>query len=169
MQGVLWYQGESDGAGDPVAAMTYGDRFIRIDAVGLQRLGRRMARQALALTRDDAARLGPRVVRVEAVPSIDAQGTVRVVCEGVDGGWSPADHMAGFVHLSATGEPLPANPLFNAFPDPADPTAILLRLNLPAATGEQIAYGAGLNPYVNVVDAADMPLCAFSLPVDIER
>jgi len=233
LQGVLWYQGESDGAGGPEAAMTYGDRFaawvaalradtgrpdlpvltvqigcttlpweqhvsswesvrhqqaalparvprlavtsaldlglvdpIHIDAVGLQRLGRRMARQALAITQDDAARLGPRVLRVEAVPSTAAQGTVRVVCQGVAGGWTPADHMAGFVHLSATGEPLPLNPVFNAFPDPDYPTAILVRLNLPVEPGERIAYGAGLNPYVNVVDAADMPLCAFSLPVD---
>ena len=231
LQGVLWYQGESEGW-DPAAAATYGDRFvdwvsalradtgrpdlpvltvqigcttldspsvaawesvrhqqaampariphlavttaldlglvdpIHIDALGLQRLGRRMARQALALARGGATPPGPRVVRVEAVPSTTAQGTVRVVGEGVEGGWTPADHMAGFVHLSAAGDPLPGNPVFNAFPDPDDPASILLRLNLPATPGERIAYGAGLNPYANVVDAADMPLCAFNLPVE---
>jgi sialate O-acetylesterase len=137
---------------------------IHVNARGLHRLGRRLARQALALAAGSRQGLGPRVKRVESVPSSTQQGTVRLVCEGVSGEWSPVDHMAGFMHLSAGGEPVPGNPVYNAFADPRDRTAILLRLNLPMQPGESIAYGQGLRPYCNVVDGADMPLCAFNLP-----
>ena len=134
---------------------------IHLNACGLHRLGRRLARQALAFAAGARQGAGPRVVRVETVPSSTPQGTVRLVCEGVEGGWAPADHMAGFTLLSAAGQPVPGNYVYNAFRDPRDPTAILLRLNLPPQPGESIAYGQGLHPYCNVVDAADMPLCSF--------
>jgi hypothetical protein len=52
--------------------------------------------------------------------------------------------------------------VLNAWPDNADPTSIWLKLSLPLQPGERLAYGAGLRPHCDVVDAADMPLCANS-------
>ncbi len=34
-------------------------------------------------------------------------------------------------------------------------------MNLPMEPGNYLGYGEGLFPYCNVVDEADMPLCAF--------
>jgi len=78
---------------------------IHIDALGLHHLGRRMARQAMALTAGDAARLGPSVVRVESLPTAEVQGAVRVVCAGVEGWRLPAEHTDGLL------SPMPAMPL----------------------------------------------------------
>jgi hypothetical protein len=139
--------------------------IIHITSGGLIRLGHRLARQALALTAGQGT-IGPRVERLERMPDrARGQGEVRIHCRNVCEGWQPADHLGGFSLITPDGRPLPDNYVFNAYRDPDDPTAIRLRMNLPPPAGTLIAYGDGLRPYCNAVDAADMPLCAFRFPV----
>jgi len=139
---------------------------IHINTAGLVRLGTRLARQMLALDGVAGYQAHPRVTRVARIPGHPGQGAVRIECTGVTGGWHPTDNMAGFGITDAAGQELPNNRVFNALPDPEDPSAILLRLNLPAEPGERITYAQGLFPYANVSDQADMPLCAFAQPVE---
>ena len=139
---------------------------IHLHAESLKRLGRRLARQALALAdgRLDVA-AGPRVVSAEMIPGERGFGLVRLVCSGVTGGWQPADHLGGFSIHDAAGHPIPGNALFRVCRDPEDPGAIRLWTNQPLREGDCVAYGMGLNPACTVVDEADMPLCAFQLAV----
>jgi sialate O-acetylesterase len=132
---------------------------IHINAGGLVRLGRRMARQALGQP-------SPRVARAVLEPARPGMGAVRLWCTGVTGGWQPADDLAGFAITDADGQPVPDNYVFNAHPDRDDPTQIVLHLNLPARPGDRVAYAQGIFPYANVVDAADMPLCSVVVPVE---
>jgi hypothetical protein len=135
---------------------------IHLHAAALNRLGRRLARQALALAegRRDVA-LGPRVDGVEGLPGERGFGLMRVRCAGVAGGWSPTDRITGFTVQDAAGEPIPGNAVFNAARDPVDPAAIRVWTNAPLRAGDTVAYGLGLNPPCGLVDAADMPLSAF--------
>ena len=52
--------------------------------------------------------------------------------------------------------------------DPVDPAALQVLLSAVPEAGARLGYGGGLDPYCNLVDEADMPLCAF-LPQEIER
>lgn len=134
---------------------------IHVNAYGLIRLGRRMARQALALTVRPYGEVGPRVVATEIFASGVVQGRLRIRCSGVTGRWRPADHLGGFTIAGADGQPIPDNAVVNAFPDPEDPAAIIINTNLPLQPNDWICYGQGFDPYCNVVDEADMPLCSF--------
>ncbi len=141
---------------------------IHLHADALVRLGRRMARQALALQAHPGMSVGPRLQRLEAL-SIErgiwrreALGAVRLHFTGVTGAWTPADHMCGFEVRTADGAATPDNAVFQVCPDRQVPGALHLELNLPLAKGQAITYGWGLNPPCSVVDAADMPLCAFA-------
>lgn len=134
---------------------------IHINAGGLQRLGRRLARQALAMAAAPNTISGPRLLRADHQPEPPDRGLVRLAFAGVTGGWLPTDNMAGFDVLTAAGQPHPVNHVINACRDRQDPTAIWVRLNIPLQAGEQLGYGQGLRTYCNVVDEADMPLCAF--------
>jgi hypothetical protein len=102
------------------------------------------------------------VVRIEPAAARGTFGVVRIVCAGVEGGWHPTEHMAGFAALTPDGLPHPQNRVLDARPDPADPRKIRILLNAPPHDACRIGYGMGFNPYCNVVDEADMPLCAFS-------
>ena len=134
---------------------------IHLNSAGLQRLGRRLARLALGTSP------APRLLHASHQPEPPDRGLVRLTFTGVTGKWMPADNMAGFDVLTASGQPHPVNHVINAFPDPRDPTALHVRINIPLQPGEQIGYGQGLRPYCNVTDEADMPLCAFRLPVPL--
>lgn len=132
---------------------------IHINARGLQRLGRRLARLALALEANPALPPGPRLCGASFGTEPPDRGLTRLEFSDVAGTWQPADNMTGFEVLDPAGLAHPLNHFINAWPDPADGTAILVRTNLPLQPGETIAYGYGLRPCCNVVDAADLPLC----------
>ena len=91
---------------------------------------------------------------------------MRLSFTGVTGSWNPADHLAGFTISARDGSALPGNYVFRVYRDPADPTAIRLRINLPVQPGDLVSRDPGPQPYCNVVDDADMGLCAFLLPVE---
>ncbi len=137
------------------------DDVIHIDTAGQRRLGQRMARQALAMTGRANYSQGPRLARVERVPIRESREGIRLHFTGVTGAWQPANPMGGFGVLNREGALHPENHIFSARRDRIDPTAIYLRLNVPLQEGESLVYGHGLRPYCNVVDSADMPLCAF--------
>lgn len=142
---------------------------IHISAPDLIRLGHRMARQALALTENMQISTGPRIAKIESLPEnpkTPGRTETRVTCTGVTGSWNPADHIAGFSIYDAEGNPIPDNYVFRVYRDPANPAAIILRTNLALKPGDLVGYGMGVNPYCNVVDDADMGLCAFLLPVE---
>jgi len=140
--------------------------IIHVNTGGLVRLGRRLARQALAIAygRGDIS-TGPRVVRMERVAcNFSDHGAVRVVCDGVTGAWQPADNIAGFGVYDAAGQPIIKDHLvYNAMPEKGCPRNILLQMNLPLPPGGKIGYGRGLMPYCNAVDSADMPLCGLTI------
>jgi sialate O-acetylesterase len=137
------------------------DDGIHINSEGLVRLGRRIARQVLKMERGENT-VGPQVVRIETVAARTTHGAVRIVCTGVEGSWRPTEHMSGFTARTPDGLPHPQNMVLNARPDPADPQHIRVLLNAPPHESCRVAYGMGFSPYCNVVDEADMPLCAFS-------
>ena len=135
---------------------------IHIHTPGLHRLGRRLARQALAVTRAVDLPLGPRVERLERAGNWpNGLPLVRVVCSGVTGGWWPASHISGFEVRTPEHEPHPSVQIITADRDPDDATAIRLLLSAELDDSVRIGYGLGLNPFCNAVDDADMPLPAF--------
>jgi len=139
---------------------------IHINAVGLIRLGQRLARIALALTEGTIASHGPRVEKIEKIAGLPGYGALQVTCSGVTGGWQPQDHIAGFAIYNTDGTPHAENRVYNAAPDKTHPSAIILSLNMEIGEGDLIGYGQGVNPYCNAVDAADMALCSFVRRVD---
>lgn len=130
-----------------------------IDAPGLIRLGRRLARLALHAGR------GPDVGRVERGPdAANGLHQVRVVCVGVEGGWRPAGRIAGFELRDGSNRRHRSIEVVDAHPQPDDPRTINLVLS---SEGEfdaalRVGYGLGFDPACNAVDAADMALPAFA-------
>ena len=132
---------------------------VHIDALGLVRLGRRLARLALGEGRS------PTVVRVERGPdAANDLHQVRVVCDGVEGSWRPASHMTGFEIRDSSNRRHRSIEVIDAHPQPDDPRNINLVLS---SSGEfdpnvKVGYGLGFNPPCLAVDAEDMALPAFA-------
>lgn len=135
---------------------------IHIDTPGLIRLGRRMARLALSL-QSGSTPVAPRLIKIESGPTdaMRGMGTLRVVCDGVAGGWNPQNHMAGFQVCDADGEIHPTTLVVDASADTKEPKVINVIVSPQPDDSIRLAYGVGLNPYCNVVDNADQPLPAF--------
>jgi sialate O-acetylesterase len=133
---------------------------VHIDALGLIRLGRRLARLALRQGRS------PNVVRVVEQGPDAGNGLhqVRVVCDGVDDGWRPASHITGFEVRDRSGERHRSVDVIDAHPQPDDPRNIDLVLSSDGEFNRdlRVGYGLGFNPPCTAVDAADMPLPAFA-------
>lgn len=139
---------------------------IHIDAPGLARLGRRMARLALGLvTKKKALADGPRVVKAVARLNDRNFGETDLTITGVTGAWQPARGIHGFSVLDAAGKPHASIGVTTAFRHPRKPGMIVVRTNLLPKRGDQIAYGQGLFPICNAVDEADMPLPAFQIRI----
>ena len=52
--------------------------------------------------------------------------------------------------------------------DPKDPSALIVGVWRPfKRERDQLIYGAGVNPYVNIVDEKDIPVPAFG-PIDLK-
>lgn len=128
---------------------------IHIDTDGLIRLGKRMARLALS------GGEGPSLVKLEqGANSTNGHVIVRVICEGVTGGWNPKNRIPGFETRDAEGKSHQSILVIEANADVHDPKVINVWLN-GIADDVQLGYGLGLNPPCILVDDADMPLSAF--------
>ena len=134
---------------------------IHIDTPGLTRLGKRMARLALAL--QSGAQPGPRLSKIEKGPDqSNGFGLVQVHCEGVEGGWNPKTHLGGFTFCSQDGTPHPSALVIEANVDAQNPKIINIITHPSADETMFLAYGLGINPYCNVVDDADQALPTFA-------
>jgi sialate O-acetylesterase len=136
--------------------------LIHIDTMGLIRLGKRMARLAIA-----GKQIGPRVTSIQGVTSpAGIVNAIRVRFEGVaGGGWASANPslVRGFeVTLPDTRS---RNPLYvvNAFIDPtsAGGTDVVVLLNREMDEDTQLGYGLGINPCCDLTDGEDTPLLSF--------
>jgi sialate O-acetylesterase len=137
--------------------------LIHVDTPGLIRLGGRLARLALRLTQQPDLEPGPRVEHIAwAKTPAGARNAIRVRFGGLTGGWAARDNIRGFD--ARAPEPAYRAPLFvvNAWVDDAQGggTDVIVLLNRPE-DGVRLGYGLGVNPACDLVDEADMPLCAF--------
>ncbi len=148
----------------PTIDFTHNDS-IHLDAHSLARLGRRMARLALALTGNGGSAEIPRVTTAAARLNDREMGETDLTFTGVTGAFHPERGMHGFVLLKADGTPDPENLVTAAFPHPCQPGAIVVRTLTVPRPGSQIAYGYGLAPICNVTDDSDMALPAFVVAI----
>jgi sialate O-acetylesterase len=143
---------------------------IHVDTPGLIRLGGRLARQALRLTQQPELEPGPRVESIAWTKApVGPRSAIRARFGGLAGGWTARDNIRGFE--VRVPEPAYRAPLFvvNAWVDGAEGggTDVIVLLNRPAEEDARLGYGLGVNPACDLVDQADMPLCAF-LPRQID-
>jgi sialate O-acetylesterase len=131
---------------------------IHIDTPGLARLGKRLARLA-----QQGACAAPRLRKIEVGEKHPLGfGVARVLCDGVEGGWSPRTHIGGFSVRDADGQEHPHASIISANADARNPKIINVTLSTPLDDTIHLGYGLGLNPYCNATDEADMPLPAFA-------
>ena len=138
--------------------------LIHIDTNGLIRMGKRLAKLALA-----GKQLGPQVAGIERFKSpAGLVNAIRVRFSGVTGDWRVTDNLRGFEVRLPEAEYRDPLYVVNAWVDPAGDgaeeyfrTDIIVLLNREMDVQVKLGYGLGLNPACDLVDEADMPLCAF--------
>jgi sialate O-acetylesterase len=147
------------------------DDSIHLSAAGQTRLGQRMANVALAAVNPPAAH--PRadgatpieLERVEVLPGDPRSPitiyTIRVHFKHVNGRLRADGRPAGFTLRRVGVEGTRCNNIHRIDFDATDPAAINLLVQGPWVKDTQLLYGAGLEPYVNIVDDKDMALPAF--------
>jgi sialate O-acetylesterase len=131
--------------------------LIHMNTASLIRLGRRMAKLALA-----GQQLGPQVTSVERFTApAGLCNAIRVRFSGVTGGWLHTDNLRGFEVRVPDGQYRMPLYVINAWVDKANGTDVIVLLNREMEPDTQLGYGLGLNPVCEMTDAADMPLCSF--------
>jgi hypothetical protein len=131
---------------------------IHIDTGGLIRLGKRLAKLALA-----GKQLGPQVAGIARfVAPGGLCNTIRVRFNGLTGSWVQKNNIRGFeVRLPEAEYHDPLYPV-NAWVDQAGGgTDIIVLLNREMDKQVKLGYGLGPNPTCDLADEADMPLCSF--------
>lgn len=132
---------------------------IHIDTPDLIRLGKRLAKGALAL-HAGGTQIGPRVRRILKKTHPSGQGMAHLVCDGVIGTW-PA-RIAGFGVRTPEGDIHPDIFVIAATPGSDDPRHIDLLLSATADDSVRIGYALTPDGFHNAADSADMPLLSFS-------
>lgn len=132
---------------------------IHISAVGLERLGRRLAHVA------STGATGPDVSSIEfAGREPNGLCALTVRCDGVNGAWQGFSYR-GFSLCDSDGAPILQLSVVDAHPDSADPQNIRIITNASdaaALTGVHLAYGLGYDPPCSAIDEADIALPAFA-------
>jgi sialate O-acetylesterase len=131
--------------------------LIHMNTASLIRLGRRMAKLALA-----GKQLGPQVTSIERFKSpAGLCNAIRVRFSGVTGQWQHTDNLRGFeVRVPEANYRMPLY-VVNAWVDTPNGTDVIVVLNREMDSDTQLGYGLGLNPACEMTDAADMSLCSF--------
>jgi sialate O-acetylesterase len=142
------------------------DDLVHISCEGQQRLGRRLGEMALTYVykKPGHAKMID-IESIEAFNNAKPKPYIKVKFKGVSGKLLSQGRAADFDFVSSKpieGMTVPYRTDF----DPNDPAAILIRVQKPVTSDIKLIYGAGLNPYVNIVDEKDMPVPAFG-PCDI--
>ncbi|MFM7321334.1 MAG: sialate O-acetylesterase [Armatimonadota bacterium] len=143
------------------------DDLIHIGTEGHQRLGKRLAEVALGTVYRLPGHASPiDFESAEVLPSMDyLHNTMRVRFRGVSGRLQSAGRASGFSLRSA--EPRKDGPtVFKVEFDPKDPAAAILWVSKTIEKPISLYYGAGLDPYCNIVDSKDMAVPAFG-PIPI--
>ncbi len=132
--------------------------MIHIDTPGLIRLGKRLAKLALA-----AKQIGPDIAAIERFRSpTGLVNAIRVRFNGLEGNWNRKTCIGGFsVHLPDEKYRPPLN-VVNVWVDPeGSGNDIIVLLNREMEPDVKLGYGLGLDPDCDLADEADQPLCAF--------
>lgn len=133
--------------------------LIHIDTGGLIRLGKRMARLALA-----GKQIGPQVTSIQKITSPAGMGNaIRVRFEGVSGGWvcNNPSRIHGFEVRIPNADSRAPLYVVNAFIERSGGADVAIVLNREMDLDTRLGYGLGLNPTCDLVDAADTPLLSF--------
>ena len=130
---------------------------IHIDAPGLDRLGRRLARTALGHSTPHAREVVRTHDQANGLP------VLRLECADVAGGWRQASRITGFSTHHRDGRRHAAVEVIEARLDVRDPSCLEILL-----TGWDddlaLGYGRGFDPACTLTDHEDMALPAFLLP-----
>ncbi len=143
------------------------DDLIHIGASGQARLGRRMAEVALTHVYGIPGHGTPLDFKsCEIQPSLDVlHHHLKVTFSGVTGRLQAAGRPAGFSLRS--DDPKHDGPaVYKVEFDPSDPAAVQVWYSKAITAPVRLYYGAGLDPYVNLVDSRDMAVPAFG-PITI--
>ena len=136
--------------------------LIHIDTGGLIRLGKRLAKLALA-----GKQLGPQVASLERFKAPGGlSNAVRLRFSEVTGSWNVKNNIRGFEARTAGEYRAPLYPV-NAWVDPHGDgdkdrrSDIIVLFNRELDAEVKLGYGLGLNPACDLADEADLPLCSF--------
>ena len=143
------------------------DDIIHISFDGHIRLGARLAQVALREVYGVEGCAGPiDVESVEIIEPVDMRNRIKVRFSGVSGKLRCGGEPTGFELRPR--EQRPGKPsIYRMDFEAQDPAAVILRHDPPIGEPIDLYYGAGLNPYVNIVDEKDIPIPAFG-PVEIK-
>ena len=141
------------------------DDVIHVSGEGQERLGRRLAEVALSEVYHKPGHATPiDLASVKVDPKNPA--LIRLHFSGVSGRLKAAGRPIQF----ELREPAPAYTyvpfIFRVDFDPEDPAGLILVLSAPVTAPIKLICGAGLDPYLNIVDEKDMPVPAFG-PVEV--
>jgi sialate O-acetylesterase len=159
--------GSSTNNSATVAALDLGmSSGSHLDTDGYKRVGKRLARVALADVYEvESIRFGPKLIGVK-VEGTTTHPMLRVQFEDVNGRLSPDARVAGFTIRGQDGSKIVVNHL-NAAVNPDSPDEVLITCDMSIPPDASLWYGYGWNPYCNLTDEADMAAPAFG-PVRLE-
>jgi sialate O-acetylesterase len=139
---------------------------IHLDAPGLIRLGRRMARVALRLSGvDRRIPAGPQFASLSTGGEQEGLGEVEINFTGVAGSLLPGRGIKGFSILRTDLKPHSTIAVCQARRHPRKKNSVIVKTTGPLAPDNVIAYGHGLMPICNLVDEADMAAPAFGAKI----
>jgi sialate O-acetylesterase len=144
------------------------DDLIHIGTEGHGRLGKRLAEVALDKVYKVRGHGTPLDFEsVEILKQMDfLHNTLRVRFSGVNGKLQSAGNASGF-SLRSKEAHKDGPMVFKTEFDPKDPRSAIVWFSKPITAPVSLYYGAGLDPYCNIVDSKDMAVPAFG-PVPIE-
>jgi sialate O-acetylesterase len=134
---------------------------LHLNYDGQQRLGKRLGEVALSKVYGVAGHGQP--IELDRISVVHGDGEwpeIHVRFNGVSGRLAAQGRPTGF-SVRFPGRKGPNPQVFRVDFDPQDPAAVILRLRAPLKQPVELLYGAGCDPYVNIVDEKDMPLPAF--------
>lgn len=137
---------------------------LHLDYESHRRHGERMARLALQYLQPGASATSE--IRLKSVArGTSLKPTILVEFDGVTGKLRAPGRPTGFVlKREPSGEPL--DWIYKVDFDPARPNVVVLHTTTAPTADTALYYGAGVAPYVNLTDEADMPVPAFG-PVSV--
>jgi sialate O-acetylesterase len=142
------------------------DDPIHLNWEGQRRMGKRLAE--IALTRVYGLQGHATPIELDSIEMIEnskGKSSIRVRFSGVNGSLQCPGRPVGFeLRLPASMERGPV--IYHTQIDPDDPTSVVLLTTGPVVEPVSLVHGAGMNPYVNIVDDMDIPIPAFG-PIKI--